>query len=124
MTTSANFWHCSPQAQTAGKHGIKTVALVLACCAVWLAAPASHASQAMATKSDCTGCHAVAIKVVGPAFKDVAAKYAGQADAVELISQSIRSGGAGKWGELPMPTQSKLSPADTKRLAVWILSIK
>ena len=84
----------------------------------------SGASEALARKSDCLACHAVAIKLVGPAFKDVAAKYAGQSDAADRISESIRNGGAGKWGELPMPAQPKLSAPDVKKLALWILNAK
>ena len=93
--------------------------LAVAC----LALPA-QANEALARKSDCLGCHAVATKLVGPAYKDVAAKYAGQADAQALVMQSIRNGGAGKWGELPMPAHPKLSDAELKKLASWILSLK
>ena len=88
------------------------------------ASASSHANEALARKSDCLGCHAVATKVVGPAFKEVAAKYADQHDAADMLSQSIRSGGVGKWGELPMPAQLKLSQADAKKLATWILKVK
>ncbi len=84
----------------------------------------SLASEALARKNDCLACHAVATKLVGPAFKDVAAKYAGQSDAADKIAESIRSGGAGKWGEIPMPPQPKLSKADLKKLALWVLKAK
>lgn len=84
----------------------------------------SQANQALAEKSGCLGCHAVATKLVGPAYKDVATKYAGQADAQAVLMQSIRNGSAGKWGELPMPAHPKLSDADLKKLASWILSAK
>lgn len=84
----------------------------------------SWASEALARKNDCLGCHAVAVKLVGPAFKDVAAKYAGQSDAAERLSESIRNGSVGKWGELPMPAHPKLSAADTKKLAEWVLKAK
>ena len=97
---------------------------VIVLAAAFLGACNSRASEALARKSDCLGCHAVATKLVGPAFKEVAAKYAGQSDAVDRISESIRNGGAGKWGELPMPAQSKLSAQDVKKLAVWILNAK
>ena len=90
----------------------------------FLAACNSLASEALARKSDCLACHAVATKLVGPAFKDVAAKYTGQSDAADRVSESIRNGGAGKWGELPMPAQPKLSKADLKKLALWVLSAK
>ena len=84
----------------------------------------SHANEALANKSGCLGCHAVATKLVGPAYKDVAAKYAGQADAQTMLMQSIRNGSVGKWGELPMPAHPKISDADLKKLAAWVLSAK
>lgn len=84
----------------------------------------AQASEALARKSDCLGCHAVATKLVGPAYKDVAAKYAGQADALAMLAQSIRTGSVGKWGDLPMPAHPKLSDADAKKLAAWVLKAK
>ena len=82
---------------------------------------AAQANKALATKNGCLGCHAVAAKLVGPAYKDVAAKYAEQPDAAEVLAKSIRAGGAGKWGEMAMPPQSQLTEADAKKLAAWIL---
>ena len=84
----------------------------------------SFANEALARKNDCLGCHAVAVKLVGPAFKDVAAKYAGQSDAVALLTESVRNGSVGKWGDLPMPAHPKLSAADTKKLVQWVLNAK
>ena len=84
----------------------------------------TQANEALARKSDCMGCHSVASKLVGPAYKDVAAKYAGQADALEQVQNSIRNGGAGKWGDIPMPPNPKLSTADVKKLATWVLGSK
>ena len=81
----------------------------------------SFASAALAKKNDCFACHAVATKLVGPAYQEVAAKYAGQTDARDLLAQSIRNGSVGKWGDVPMPPHPKLSEADAKRLATWIL---
>lgn len=84
----------------------------------------SFANEALARKNDCLGCHAVAVKLVGPAFKDVAAKYAGQSDAVERLVESVRNGSVGKWGDLPMPAHPKLSAVDTKKLVQWVLKAK
>ena len=92
--------------------------------AAGLVAVSAQANETLARKNDCLGCHAVAIKLVGPAFKDVAAKYAGQADNRAMLAQSIRAGGVGKWGELPMPAHPKLSEADAKKLAAWVLKAK
>ena len=97
------------------------VVLVLSAC---LLTVQTHANEALANKSGCLGCHAVATKLVGPAYKDVAAKYAGQADAQTMLMQSIRNGSVGKWGELPMPAHPKISDADLKKLAAWVLSAK
>ena len=88
------------------------------------AASNSLANEALAKKNDCLGCHAVATKLVGPAFKDVAAKYAAESDAIERLVASIRNGGVGKWGELPMPAQPKLSEGDAKKLAQWVMKAK
>ncbi len=89
--------------------------------AVAVAALPVHANLALAQKSACTACHAVDKKIVGPAYQDVAKKYAGQKDAADALAASIKAGGAGKWGPVPMPAQPALSDADTKTLAAWIL---
>jgi cytochrome c len=62
--------------------------------------------------------------LVGPTYKDVAAKYAGQGDALEQLQNSIRNGSTGKWGELAMPPHPKLSAAELKKLATWVLGLK
>lgn len=99
-----------------------TQALLLA--ALCGAASSSQANEALAKKNDCMGCHAVAVKLVGPAYKDVAAKYAGQTDAVNMLAESITKGSVGKWGDLPMPAHPKLSAGDAKKLADWVLKAK
>lgn len=78
------------------------------------------ANLELAQKNACTACHAVDKKVVGPAYQDVAKKYAGQKDALTLVSEGIRKGGSGKWGPVPMPAQPTLSDADVKTLATWV----
>ncbi|MGO4813121.1 c-type cytochrome [Cupriavidus sp. 2MCAB6] len=87
------------------------------------AAPAAggHDPQALLTANGCTACHAVDKKVVGPAFKDVAAKYANQPGAAALVAQNIRAGGAGKWGQVPMPAYATMTTEDLQSLAGWIL---
>ena len=82
---------------------------------------AAHANKTLAEKNGCLGCHAIASKLVGPSYQDVAAKYADQPDAKEKLVQSIRKGGVGSWGQMPMPPQTQLSEADAKKLAAWIL---
>lgn len=83
-------------------------------------APA-FASQALAEKNACLACHGIDKKIVGPAFQDVAKKYAGQKDAVAAVTASIKNGGSGKWGPIPMPASEGLSDADAKALATWVL---
>ena len=87
-----------------------------------LASSPVFASADMAKKNACMACHAVDRKLVGPSFNDVAKKYAGQKDAVATLAKSIKAGGAGKWGPVPMPAQASLTEADAKTLATWILA--
>jgi cytochrome c len=91
--------------------------------ALVLAAAASPAlaNLALAQKHACTACHAVDKKLVGPSYADVAKKYAGQADAAKTLAASIKAGGSGKWGPVPMPPQAQLSDADLATLATWVL---
>lgn len=90
--------------------------------AVLLGAPAS-ASQQIATKAGCTACHAVDKKLVGPSYRDVAAKYRGRADAAALLAERVRKGGKGVWGQVPMlPVDAaKISDADLKAVIAWVL---
>ena len=87
-----------------------------------LTATSAFANLDLAKKNACTACHAVDKKIVGPAYQDVARKYAGQKDAEATLIKSIKAGGSGKWGPVPMPPQAALSDADAKTLAAWILS--
>ena len=88
-----------------------------------ISAPAL-ADQALATAKNCMACHAVDKKLVGPAYKEVAAKYAGQKDAVDKLAVKIMKGGAGVWGPVPMPANPQVTEADAKKLAAWVLTIK
>ena len=94
---------------------IATVALIA------LVASSAWANADLAKKNSCLACHAVDKKLVGPAYQDVAKKYAGQADAEATLAKSIKAGGSGKWGPVPMPPQAQLSDADAKALATWVL---
>lgn len=82
------------------------------------------ADQALASSKNCMACHAVEKKLVGPSFKDVANKYAGQSDAVNKLAGKIVKGGSGVWGPVPMPANSQVNEADAKKLAAWVLSLK
>ena len=82
------------------------------------------ADLALATAKNCTACHAVDKKIVGPAYKDVAAKYAGQKDAADKLAAKIMKGGSGVWGPVPMPANTQVNEAEAKKLAAWVLSLK
>ena len=98
----------------------RAVKMIIAAAALAAAFPA-FASTELAQKNACLACHAVDKKLVGPAYQDVAKKYAGQKDAEAALAKSIKAGGAGKWGPVPMPPQAALSDADAHKLAAWIL---
>jgi len=78
----------------------------------------------LATAKNCMACHAVATKLVGPSYKDVAAKYAGQKDAVDKLAAKILKGGSGVWGPVPMPANAQVSADEAKKLAAWVLTQK
>ncbi len=83
------------------------------------------ASPELAQQKTCMACHAVDRKLVGPSYKDVAAKYASQKDAAAAaLAEKIMKGGVGVWGPVPMPANPKVSPAEARQLAIWVLSIK
>ncbi len=98
---------------------VATLALV----GTWSATPAL-ASPQLAVKSGCHACHLPDRKLVGPSYKEIAAKYKGRADAVAFLSKRVRDGGPGNWGKVPMaPTDAKRLPdADLKTLINWILA--
>lgn len=73
-------------------------------------------------KNACMACHSVDKKVLGPAFKEIAKKYKGNADAVAVLSKKVKEGGNGVWGPMPMPAQSKIAEADIKAMVEHILS--
>lgn len=82
------------------------------------------ADLALAKAKNCMGCHAIANKVVGPAYKDVAAKYALDKTAANRLATKIRQGGSGVWGVIPMPANPRVSEAEASQLAAWVLSQK
>jgi len=86
------------------------------------AAPTGPA--ALFKKENCSACHAPAAKLVGPSIEQVAAKYKGQADAVQKMMLKVKKGGAGAWGAIPMPAQDQLSDADNRALVEWMLTGK
>ena len=91
--------------------------------AVSVTAPA-FADLALATSKNCMACHAVDKKLVGPAYKDVAAKYKADKSAVDKLASKIMKGGSGVWGAIPMPANTQVNDAEAKKLAAWVLTTK
>ncbi len=84
----------------------------------------SAATMSLAQKNACLSCHGVDKKIVGPAFKDVAKKYAGDKSAHDRLAAKVKAGGKGVWGDIPMPPNPQVSTADADRIVTWILSLK
>lgn len=89
-----------------------------------LAAAPAWANPQLAQQKNCMACHAVDKKLVGPSYKDVATKYAGQKDAVDKLTQKVLKGGSGVWGAVPMPANPQVSEAEAKQLVEWLLTQK
>lgn len=99
------------------------IAQLMAVALSTLAAPV-FADQALATTKNCMACHAMDKKLVGPSYKDVAAKYAGDKAAVEKLAGKIMKGGSGIWGAVPMPANAQVTDAEAKTLAAWVMGAK
>lgn len=100
---------------------MKKFALIAAVAAV-VAGPA-FANADLAKAKNCMACHAVDKKMVGPAFKDIAAKYAGQKDAAAKLADKVIKGGTGVWGQIPMPANA-VSKDEADKLVAWVLAAK
>lgn len=98
------------------KNTLFALTLIFVCTAPVLA------DQALATSKNCMSCHAVERKLLGPSFKEVAAKYKNDKGAVELLAAKIIKGGSGVWGPVPMPANTQVNAAEAKKLATWVLS--
>ena len=101
----------------------KVVVLGLAALGATISLPAV-ASEELAKKHNCLACHSVDKKVVGPAYKEVAAKYRGDKTAEAKLVDKVKKGGVGVWGQIPMPPNAAVPDADIKALVKWILSQK
>ena len=82
----------------------------------------AHADEALAKSKGCLNCHGIDNKVVGPAYKDVAKKYAGQ-DVTDQLAAKVIKGGGGVWGQMPMPPNA-VTPDEAKKLVTWVLGLK
>ena len=101
-------------------HQAAPAAILLA--AGLLISPAAQADEALAKGKGCTACHANDKKMIGPAYKDVAKKYKGDAKAPDLLASKIIKGGQGVWGPIPMPP-NKVTDDEAKKLANWVLAM-
>lgn len=81
-----------------------------------------QADEALAKKNNCMACHQIDKKVVGPSFKDIAAKYKGEDGAREMLMAKVKAGGSGVWGPIPMPPNAAVSEEDNALLVDWILA--
>jgi cytochrome c len=106
-----------------------TLAAAFAGCAVAFASPA-HAvltnaqAEAMMKKDGCAACHSIDKKIVGPAYIDVANKYRSTKDAPAMLAKKVKEGSVGAWGQIPMPPNAAVAPADITELVTWILQLK
>ena len=96
-----------------------TLAVALGC-----ASGAALANADLAKAKNCTACHAVDKKLIGPAYKDVAKKYANDKDALAKLTKKVREGGVGVWGQIPMPANPQVSADEVNTLVKWVLSQK
>jgi cytochrome c len=98
--------------------------LIVATLGLSLLSGAALANADLAKAKNCLACHAADKKVVGPSYKEVAAKYAADKDAVAKLSKKIREGGVGNWGQIPMPANPQVSEAEAQTLAKWVLATR
>jgi cytochrome c len=105
---------------------MKSVFTLAAVAAALVASPAfaADAGLELAQKKNCLACHTVDAKVVGPAYKDVAAKYKGDKTALAKLTEKVLKGGSGTWGPVPMPANTQVNEAEAKQLVTWVLSLK
>jgi len=102
---------------------MKAVAVALGVAGLALTLP-SQANEELAKKHNCLACHTVDKKLVGPSYKEVAAKYRGDPSAAAKLADKVKKGGQGVWGQIPMPPNPQVPDADVKALVSWILSQK
>ncbi|MCG8036675.1 MAG: c-type cytochrome [Candidatus Thiodiazotropha taylori] len=113
----------APAAETAAAPAAEAAPAEAAPAAAPAPAAPSGDALAVATSSGCMACHQVETKVVGPAYKEVAAKYKGDAAALEMLVGKVKAGGVGTWGQIPMPPHAHVSDENIRAVVAWILSM-
>ena len=103
---------------------MKKVLSACAVAAVFTLAGNAYSNEKLAQSSGCMTCHGVDKKVIGPSYKDVAAKYRGNKGAEADLIKKVKGGSKGVWGDMPMPPNAHVKDPDIKTLVVWILGIK
>ena len=101
---------------------VSAISALLATMLMAAVAPA-RADLALATSKNCMSCHAIDKKLVGPAYKDVAAKYKTDKAAAERLAAKVMKGSGGVWGAVPMPSNPQVNDAEAKKIVAWILSL-
>ncbi|MGH6611961.1 MAG: c-type cytochrome [Burkholderiaceae bacterium] len=101
----------------------KKFALVALGCGMLTIATSALASPELAKQKNCLACHAADKKLVGPAYKDIAAKYKADKNAQASLAKKIREGGVGVWGQIPMPANPQVNEQEAQALAKWVLSM-
>lgn len=101
---------------------VKTVAICTVLGIAVIGSGAAHAGAELAQKKGCLACHKVDMKIVGPSFKDIAAKYKGEDGAQAMLATKIREGGSGNWGQVPMPANPAVTEDEASALAEWVLA--
>jgi cytochrome c len=103
---------------------IARLALTAALAAAASGAAAQSAGEELLKKNGCTACHAIDTKVIGPAYRDVAAKYRGDAAAAAKLPAKVKAGGAGAWGAMAMPPNPQVPDGELAQIIGYILSLK
>jgi cytochrome c len=102
---------------------MKTLFAMTAVAAMMTLSGVASADLALAQKNACMSCHGVDKKIVGPAYKEVAAKYKGDAGAEAKLFAKVKAGGKGVWGQVPMPPNPQVKDEDLHKILKWILSL-
>lgn len=102
---------------------MKALLIAVAAAGSLLLVAQANANEALAQKSGCLVCHGIDKKVLGPAYKDVAAKYKGDKSAEAKLIEKVKKGGSGTWGPMPMPANTQIKDADIKTIVQWILKL-
>lgn len=102
---------------------MKTVYIAMMAAAGIVMAGQAQADEALAKAKNCMSCHAIDKKLVGPSYKEVAAKYQGDKGAVATLAAKVKAGGKGVWGQIPMPPNN-VTEDEAKKLATWVLAQK